>query len=272
MANNQNMSKENTTSISAILITKNEAHNIRACLQSIDWVDEIIIVDSGSSDATVDIAKEFTDKVYLETDWQGFGVQKNRALNYATSEWVISIDADERVTEQLKVEITSLISNPAFGSSLNSNMALAIPRRSHFCGKAMQHSGWWPDYVLRVFPREKGKFSNDLVHEKVLFNGAIKQLESPLIHYTYETLDQAMEKMNRYSSAWVDNQPADKNTSVMSAVLHGFWAFIRAYFLRRGFLDGAEGFALAVSNAEGSYYKYMKLYFLRKHQQMPKID
>ena len=269
MANNQNMPNANMASISAILITKNEAHNIRDCLRSINWVDEIIIVDSGSSDSTMDIAKEFTDKVYLETDWQGFGVQKSRALSYATCEWVISIDADERVTESLKAEILSRIGNPTLNPTFttNQNTALAIPRRSYFCGKAMQYSGWWPDYVLRVFPREKGKFSNDLVHEKVLFSGNVKQLESPLIHYTYETLDQAMEKMNRYSSAWADDQPNTKKTSVMSAVLHGIWAFVRTYFLRRGFLDGAEGFALAVSNAEGSYYKYMKLYYLRKDQQ-----
>ena len=249
------------SAISAIIITKNEAHNIRDCLRSIDWVDEIIVVDSGSTDTTVAICKEFTDKVFIETDWQGFGVQKNRALSHATGEWVISMDADERVTEALKTEILSMLNSPDI------NLALAIPRRSYFCGKEMLHSGWWPDYVLRVFPRVKGQFSNDLVHERVVFNGNIKQLESPLIHYTYVTLDQAMDKMNTYSSAWVENQPADKKASVASAVGHGCWAFIRTYFLRRGFLDGAEGFALAVSNAEGSYYKYMKLYFLRKHQQ-----
>lgn len=246
------------TGLSVIVITKNEALNIRSCLESVAWADEIIVLDSGSDDETVMIAKQFTDKVVVSEDWKGFGVQKQRALSYASGDWVLSLDADELVTRELKSEIIERITTNEL------QLAYAIPRQSFYCGKAIMHSGWWPDYVLRLFPRTQAKFSDDLVHERVLFSGQVKNLNQPLLHHSYRSLDSVLSKMNHYSSAWAKSQPETKKTSVATAIFRGIWAFIRSYVLKRGFLDGVEGFSLAISNGQGTYYKYMKLYFLRK--------
>jgi len=249
------MSKRPT--ISAIIITKNESDNIEDCLKSICWADEIIVLDSGSTDQTVELARKFTDKVF-GTDWPGFGPQKNRALDKATMDWVLSIDADERVSKELKEEILANISNQTV-------VAYKIPRRSSFCGKFLRHGGWWPDYVTRLFRRDSAKFSDSLVHERVIPNGKLEKLNSPIIHYTYRSPEDVTRLIHAYSSAGakqlIDN---NRNSSLSIAVFHAFWAFIRTFFLRAGLLDGKEGFMLAVSNAEVTYYKYLKAYYLKK--------
>jgi glycosyltransferase involved in cell wall biosynthesis len=243
--------------ISAILITKNEEKNIAECLDSLHWVDEIIVVDSGSTDNTVAICKQYTKHVFIEADWQGFGKQKNRALTKATMEWVLSIDADERVSGALKTEIQQAIENSTAIATYS------MPRLSYYCGKEIKHSGWWPDYVVRLFKKGSAVFSDHAVHEHIISNGKVRKLNSPLIHYSYPSLDEVLYKMNHYSSAWAESN-RHKSSSPLKALFRGGWAFIRTYFIRLGFLDGIEGFALAISNAEGTYYKYMKLYFLKK--------
>jgi glycosyltransferase involved in cell wall biosynthesis len=246
------------SSVSVILITKNEEHDIRDCLISIAWADEIIVLDSGSSDKTLEIARKYTSHVYSNTDWQGFGIQKNRALAYATGEWVLSVDADERVSEELRYEIQYAIST-------QDAAIYSMPRLSSYCGKYIRHSGWWPDYVVRLFKRGNATFSNDLVHERLVFDGVAKQLISPLMHNTYKDLDEVIAKINQYSTLGAKNSlKKGKHGGLTSAVGHSLWAFIRTYILRAGFLDGAEGFMLAVSNAETTYYRYLKLYYLNK--------
>ncbi len=243
--------------LSVILITRNEAANIRACLESVAWADEIIVVDSGSTDDTVAIAREFTPHVHVH-DWPGFGAQKNRALDYATGEWVFSIDADERVTPELRAEIEAAMDMPRAD-------AYEMPRLSSFCGRFMRHSGWHPDYVLRLFRRGKGRFSDALVHESVQTQGSTARLRRHLLHYSYRDLDDVLSKLNSYSSAASAMlQRRGKRGGLTQAVLHGLWAFIRTYFLRAGFLDGREGFMLAVMNAENSYYRYIKLWLKQK--------
>lgn len=243
--------------LSVIIITKNEAVNIRACLESVAWADEIIVVDSGSSDTTIEICKEFSAQVHVH-DWPGYGVQKNRALAYASKEWVLSLDADERVTPELRAEIESLLRNPGADG-------YEIPRLSSFCGRFMRHSGWHPDFVLRLFRRGKGKFSEALVHESVQLQGSSARAQNPLLHYSYRDFDDVLSKLNNYSSAAATMlQRRGKKGSLAQAVLHGLWAFIRTYFLRAGFLDGSEGFMLAVMNAENSYYRYIKLWLKQK--------
>lgn len=248
----------NPLSISAVIITLNEEQNIRACLESVAWADEIVVVDSGSTDRTVDICREFTDRVFVESDWKGFGAQKNRALSHVTSRWVLSLDADERVSDALRDEILLKLRD-------DPELVLAIPRLSHYCGKAIRHSGWWPDHVVRVFRKAGATFSPDAVHERVVSEYPVCNLTQPLIHYSYRTLDDVLVKMNHYSSIWADSRPGEKS-SLARSVFKGLWTFIRSYFLKLGFLDGAEGFALAVSNAEGAYYKYLKLYFRNKQR------
>ncbi|MEO8343819.1 MAG: glycosyltransferase family 2 protein [Gallionella sp.] len=242
-------------SLSVIIITKNEAANIRACIESVAWADEIIVVDSGSSDATVEICRELGAQVYVH-DWPGFGMQKNRALSYATKDWVFSIDADERVTSELRAEIQSALQ----GAQAE---GYEIPRLSSFCGRYMRHSGWYPDYVLRLFKRSSGKFSDNLVHERVIVNGPIAKLQQSLLHESFRDLEQLLAKINHYSTASAQMlHRKNRTASLKKAVGHALWAFSRSYFLRAGFLDGREGFMLAVSTAEGTYYRYLKLMLL----------
>lgn len=242
----------NSTGLSVIIITKNEAHNIRACLESVKWANEIIVVDSGSTDETVAICREFTPLVY-EHDWPGFGAQKNRALSYATGEWVFSIDADERVTPELRAEIQSAIRE-------GQQDAYEIPRLSSFCGRFIHHSGWRPDYVTRLFKRGAGRFSDDLVHERIIIAGSIGKLRQSILHESFRDADELLAKINHYSTAGALMLRKKKCTaSLKKAVAHALWAFLRTYILRAGFLDGREGFMLAVSTAEGTYYRYVKL-------------
>jgi glycosyltransferase involved in cell wall biosynthesis len=242
--------------LSAIIITKNEERNISICLESVAWAGEIIVVDSGSTDNTVAICKELGAKV-LVMDWPGFGPQKNRALSLATGDWVLSLDADERVSPELCSEIQAAIANPGEA------VAFCMPRLSSYCGRFMRHGGWWPDLVVRLFRRGNARFSEARVHEQVVVEGRIGRLRSHLLHESFHDPVEVLEKVNRYSSEGARMlAERGRRASVATAIVHGLWAFIRTYILKRGFLDGREGFAMAVSTAEVSYYRYLKLMYL----------
>ena len=247
----------NSPTLSIIIITFNEADNIRACLDSVAWADEIVVVDSGSADETISICREFTDKIIVNRKWQGFGFQKNMALDAATGEWVFSIDADERVTPSLREELENAIKN-------SSSKVYSVPRQAFFMGRAMRHGGWWPDYVDRLFYRGYAHFSDDLVHEKIVFEGNAQRLKHPLKHYSYVNLEQVLDKLDRYSTAGAQQAALqNRKSSIGKAIFRGFWAFFRAYVVRAGCLDGKEGFIAAVSKAEGSYYRQLKLLYSR---------
>lgn len=238
--------------LSVIIIVKNEAQHIGRCLESVAWADEIVVLDSGSSDETVRICRQYTPHVY-ETDWPGFGVQKQRALEKAKGDWVLSIDADEVVTSELRSEIEQAIKSERY-------RGFEIPRLSQYCGKPMRHGGWWPDYVLRLFRREQGRFTESAVHERIIVEGETGRLKIPLLHDAFINLDEVLHKVNSYSSLGV--QVLEKKgvrSSLSKAVLKAVWTFIRTYFIKASLLDGRHGFMLAVSNAEGTYYKYLKL-------------
>jgi glycosyltransferase involved in cell wall biosynthesis len=241
--------------ISVIIITKNEAYNIEACLQSVTWADEIIVVDSGSTDETVELCRHYTNKI-LVTDWPGYGIQKQRALEMATGEWVLSIDADERVTPELKQEILSTIPK-------TTNNGFEIPFISEYCGKLIRFGDWWNDRQVVFFRRTKACFTSSLVHERIEVEGTIGKLKKPIYHLAFRDLSMVLRKMNDYST-WSAEQKKllGQKGGVWKAISHGLWAFFRGYFLRLGFLDGKEGFLLAVSNAEGTYYRYLKLSYL----------
>ncbi len=244
-------------SLSVIVITKNEAAEIERCLSSVAWADEIIVCDTASSDGTAEIARRLGAKVESTTDWPGFGPQKNRALALATGDWVLSIDADEWVTPELHAEIERAI------AAVDRLPAYRMPRLSSYCGRIMRHSGWWPDHVTRLFQRGAARFSDDLVHERLIVDGVTGSLRQPLQHEAIRDLDDALAKMSTYSTAGAQMMHArGKSASLAGAVLHGAWTFVRTYVLRAGFLDGREGFMLAVSNAEGAYYRYLKLMLL----------
>jgi glycosyltransferase involved in cell wall biosynthesis len=251
------MKTESMPQLSAIIITRNEAANIGDCLDGLAFCDERIVVDCGSSDDTVAIVRGKGARVETH-EFRGFGAQKNFALSLATGEWVLSIDADERVTPELAQAIKTAITEGAAD-------AFELPRVSSFCGRPMRHSGWFPDYVLRLFRRGKSRFDDALVHERVICDGTVKRLDKPLIHHPVLKLEDALSRMDRYSTASAETLVASgRRVSFFTGIAHGIFAFFKTYVLKLGFLDGAEGFLLAVANAEGSYYRYMKAWVAQR--------
>ena len=249
--------------LSVIIIARNNEATLRRCLESVAWAGETVVVDSGSTDRTVEIAREFTANVHQTPDFPGHGPQKNRALDRATSDWVFSLDSDEWVTPELRAEIEGAMAAPG------DRTAFMMPRRSSFCGRFMRHSGWWPDYVTRLFRRGAARFSEDHTHDRLIVEGRRGRLRQPVMHEAVTDLEQMLVKINMYSttSAAMFHQEG-RRASLATALLHGGWAFVRTYVLRAGFLDGREGFMLAVINAENSYYRYVKLMLLGKKRVM----
>jgi glycosyltransferase involved in cell wall biosynthesis len=237
--------------LSAIIIARNEARNIGACLDTLAFCDERIVVDGDSDDGTPEIARARGARVATAA-WQGFGAQKNFALSLASGDWVLSIDADERVAPGLAHAIEGALGRQGVDG-------YEMPRRSSFLGREMRHSGWSPDYVLRLFRRGRARFTDDLVHERVVCEGPVGRLAESLLHYPVIGLEDAVGRMDRYSTAGAEMLAASgRRVSFGSGIAHGLWSFFRAYVWRLGFLDGREGFLLAVANAEGTYYRYMK--------------
>lgn len=244
-------------SISAIVITKNAGATIRRCLESVQWADEIIVVDSGSTDNTLHIAQALGAKTHVTDDWPGPGPQRNRAIARATGDWILALDADEWVTEASRREIENVVQSPG------TVVAYRLPRSSSFCGRYMRHSGWWPDYVSRLFRRGRAQYGGGIVHDHLVPDGPVGRLREHLMHEAITDLDMMLVKMNSYSTAGaVMARDRGRRASLFTALLHGAWAFFRTYVLRLGFLDGREGFLLAIGNAEGTYYRYVKLMFL----------
>jgi glycosyltransferase involved in cell wall biosynthesis len=250
--------------LSVILITRNEEANLRDCLASLGGLpQQVVIVDTASTDGTIAIAREFGATIAQPADWPGFGPQKNRALDLATGDWVLSLDADERLTPALQAEIAGVLEKPG------NVTCFAIPRLSWYCGRFIRHSGWNPDYVDRLFQRGTARFSNDLVHERLIPSGAVVKLKNHMLHYSFMNYSQVLQKIDRYSSASAEQAFAKgKRSSPLAAIGHGAWAFFRTYFIRLGFLDGAQGFSLALANAQGSYYRYMKICELAKSSRL----
>jgi glycosyltransferase involved in cell wall biosynthesis len=245
--------------LSVIIIAKNESAHIGSCLQSVAWADEIIVLDSGSEDDTVEICKQYTDSVFI-TDWPGFGIQKQRALDKAQGDWVLSIDADEVVTTELRMEIERALQQKLING-------YDIPRLSSYCGKQIRHGGWWPDYVLRLFRRNAGYFTESVVHERIVVRGETGKLTSPLLHDAFVNLDEVLCKVNSYSTLGAEMlHQKGTQPSISKALFKGLWTFIRTYWLKAAFLDGRQGLMLSISNAEGTYYKYVKLLELQEQQ------
>lgn len=251
--------------LSVIIITKNEAANIQACLDSVRFADEWIIVDSGSTDGTVEIARAAGATVIQTADWPGFGPQKNRALDAAHGEWVLSLDADERITDALRAEIEAVLAQPR-------HAAYAIPRLSSFCGHFIRHAGWYPDYIVRLFRRGSARFSDSLVHESIVVDsGTTGRLRAHMLHYSYLDDESVLRKLDHYSTLGARQAyAAGKRAGLGTAVAHGVSAFLRSYVFKRGFLDGGAGLMVAISAAESSYHKYLKLALLSQAERQTK--
>lgn len=245
--------------LSVVIISKNEDINISECVKSAIFANEVLVVDSGSTDDTVMLAKKAGARV-VSKKWLGYGAQKNLAINLAKNNWIFSLDADERIDKNLAFEIKLAIKK-------NQQSVYEVARKSLFVSRFMKYSGWRPDYTKRLFKKKSGKFQERLVHEHFVTNCEIGRLKGNLIHYSYRDIETVLKKINAYSSYGANEYlGAGRRGSLFRAILHGLWAFFRTYIMRFGFLDGAEGFMLAFANAESSYYKYIKLYYLvNKH-------
>lgn len=243
-------------SLAAVLIVKNEEAHLRACLETLSWADEIVVVDAGSVDATRDIASAFTDKVVVEDDWQGFGVQRQRAEALVESHWILMIDADERVTPELRDSISAAV-------ALNQPAIYTLPRLSWCFGAFIRHSGWYPDRVARLYPRQRAGYNASLVHEK-LENPerlTVKPLQGDLLHFTYRDLRHYLEKSAHYAQAWAEQRAArGKRGSLAAGIGHGIGCFLRMYLFKAGFLDGRQGLLLALLSAHSTFAKYADLW------------
>ena len=239
--------------ISAIIIAGNEEENIRACLESVTWCDEIILVDSESKDNTVEIAKEFTDKIFIKK-WEGYAKQKRYSLEMASSEWVISLDADERVSNRLKVEIEELL-----GRNPQSN-GYKIPRENYFLGKVIKSCFWYPDYQLRLFKKSKTTVIERRVHEGFVVEGEIGTLKNDLIHFTHQNLSDTISKINKYSTLEAQERADKKNVKPYEIILHPIGAFLNHFISRKGYKDGVYGMLVSAVHAMTNMMTYMKIW------------
>ena len=239
--------------ISAALIARNESSNIREAIETLSFADQIVVADTGSSDDTVQIAKNAGAEVHSVT-FEGFGNTKNKALGFCKGQWVLFIDADERVSLELAEQVTKAAENNSATSGYKIN------RFTYFLGKPIRHSGWYPDYVLRFFRRDKGRFSDNLVHEKVEVEGTVESLKGELIHYSYRSLEQYLDKMNEYSTLSAEEMNAGgKKAHISDIIFRPLSIFLKMYISRAGFLDGLNGLILALLSAYHVFIKYVKL-------------
>ena len=248
--------------LSVAMIVKNEAQDLAQCLDSVkDWADEIVILDSGSTDETEQIARRYGAKFYQHTDWQGFGKQRQLAQQYVTSDYVLWLDADERVSDELRRSIQQAVQQN------QPNAVYQLPRLSEVFGRQIRHSGWYPDYVVRLYRTQFAKYGDELVHEKVHYpaTAEVKKLNGDLYHYTYKDIHHYLVKSASYAKAWATQREAQgKTASLFDGVTHALGCFVKMYLLKAGFLDGKQGFLLAVLSDHSTFVKYADLWVRTK--------
>lgn len=214
-------------------------------------------MDSGSIDGTVELANKYTSSVYVEAEWQGFGVQRQRAQKKAKSNWILMLDADERLTPELVYEIKKAVSED------DRNKVFAIPRLSWCFGRFIRHSGWYPDYVVRLYPKEKAVYDAVRVHESLCYPESMQKVKlvGDMLHYTYRNLEHYLVKSAKYADEWaVQKKSKNKRGSLLQGGLHGFGCFLRMYIFRMGFLDGRQGLLLALLSSHSTFVKYADLW------------
>ncbi|CAI1974139.1 glycosyltransferase family 2 protein [Serratia fonticola] len=248
-------------SLSVVMIAKNEAELLSECLQSVAWADEIIVLDSGSTDGSVALAESLGAKVFTHTDWQGFGKQRQKAQSYATQDYVLMIDADERVTPELRHSIEQVLANA------DDNVVYSLGRRNLFLGRFMRHSGWYPDRVNRLYANQRYRYNDDLVHESLNTGGAkVVPLQGDLLHLTCRDFFAFQRKQLHYAEQWaIQRHQAGKRCGYLSILTHTLGAFCKTWLLRAGFLDGKQGLLLAVVNAQYTFNKYAALWALGRN-------
>lgn len=250
--------------LSVVIITKNEEKNIRRCLDSVSWADEIVLIDSQSEDNTRAIAEEFGAKIY-SPEWKGYGHAKQEGVKHCSHNWILSIDADEVITEELKSEIQLVLSveNPKDG--------YLIPRKTNFMGRWINHSNWYPDFVLRLFNKEKGGFNDNYVHEAVEIGGPKDYLNHDMLHYSYPDLGEYFRKFNIYTTMGAEELARrGKGAGFFAIFIKPVASFIKHYFIKRGFLDGLEGFVVSFLSSIAVFVKYCKLREINKKSESVK--
>lgn len=244
--------------LSVAMIVKNEAQDLAACLDTVQgWVDEIVILDSGSQDETESIARRYGAKFYQNTDWQGFGKQRQLAQQYVTSDYILWLDADERITPELKQSILQAVGND------EKNTLYRLARLSEVFGRQIRHSGWYPDYVVRLYPTALAQYGDELVHEKVHYpkSAKVETLSGDLLHFTYKDVHHYLTKSANYAKAWaMQRKQQGKKATIWQGISHALGCFIKMYILKAGFLDGKQGLLLAILSAHSTFVKYADLW------------
>jgi glycosyltransferase involved in cell wall biosynthesis len=244
--------------LSVAIITKDEEKQLPDCLKSISFADDIVLVDSGSTDRTVEIAKEFGCRVFLE-DWKGYGPQIMSAVNKCRHEWVLMLDADEKMPYETARKVIGVLKKPKAD-------AYSFPRRNYFHGSWIRHSDWWPDRVTRLVRKSEGRF-HGRTHGKWVTGGTIENLSTPIEHFSFSDYSDMLRTLNNYSSALSKEMFRNgKSTVPLSAMLHAMGMFFKIYFFKLGFLDGMDGFVIALTKAGGSFFKYAKLIELQRKE------
>jgi len=249
--------------VSVVIVARNEAADIAACLHSVAWADERLVVDTGSEDATRELAAAEGARV-LECEWRGYGATKNWAFTQAEGDWILSLDADERVSGELAAEIQAVISADTAGRACTLApgpwpLAYEMPRRFHFMGRWLKHGGCYPDWQLRLFPRGRAEYGPALVHERLQVGGSVGRLRGHLDHFSYPTLSEYLAKLDEYSGLWAQQARARGKRSRWYHSLSLATGFAGRYFLKAGLLDGRAGLTWALLGGMHSYFKYAKL-------------
>jgi glycosyltransferase involved in cell wall biosynthesis len=253
--------------ISVYIVAYNEEAKLQAALESVAWADEIVVVDSGSTDGTVELAERFGARV-VQIPFEGFGKLRNSAVEACTHEWIFSLDADERCIEEVRDEIKRITADP---EALD---VYFVPRRNYFLGRWIRHSGWYPDYRQpQLFREGTLRYREDLVHEGFIASGRIGYLKHAIWQLPFQDLSEVLAKMQRYSSLGAEKLGGrGVKSSMGKAFVHALGAFIRIYIIKRGFLDGWAGFVIALGNFEGTFYRYAKLAVAQKRWNMPPVE
>ncbi len=242
--------------ISATIITFNEERNIARAIESLRCCDEIVVVDSGSNDRTVELAANLGARV-IDHAWGGYSSQKNFASDNAANDWILSIDADESLSEALEAEIWQIKkSGPEYD-------AYTVPRLAQYLGRWILHSGWYPDRKVRLFNRRKSQWAGEYVHESVQVNGRVGHLQANLLHFTCSSLSEHLKTMDQYTTLAAEQIVAQKTyIGTKKLLFEPAWTFFQTYFLKRGYLDGTEGLAIAHMAAMYNFVKYAKARFM----------
>ncbi len=245
--------------LSVAIITRNEADNLQNCLESIVFADQIVVVDSGSTDKTVQIATHFGCEVFGES-WQGFGAQKQYAIDKCRHHWVLVLDADERIPEGTASLIRKIVLNPIVTSA-----GYTFPRKNYFQGRWIKHMGFWPDRILRLFRKDLGRMTLAKVHESVVIDAPVEDLGTPIEHYPADQFSKILSKIDHYSTLGAQEAyEQGGKTSIGSAFFRAQITFLHNYFFRLGFLDGVQGLTLATTDAINKFFKYAKLHELSR--------